>query len=161
MLWYMYERHCNLEPNYEMNFLMVMGALFFADLASWSVGGQYRLPSVRGVDASPAVKFFFLALQFNATAGLLFGLRRMAILFLPIFVMQITAFMGTLQRKNLIGHIGLFIYGLVLLNSFVVQWYEYNRVGGNINYSVRIVGFSAALLHLSPLPKVFRPIQSK
>jgi hypothetical protein len=43
----------------------------------------------------------------------------------------------------------------------VVQWYEYNRVGGNINYAVRIIRFGAALLRLSPLPKVFSPIQNK
>lgn len=162
ILWYTYERAYNLEPNYDVTFCIVMGTMLAVDLASWSFSPEHRSPTVRGVATFPVVKFIFSVALFNTTAALLYGLRRMTIPFLPLFVIQVTAFMGTLQRKNLIGYIGLGIFSLCVANGIRVQRFEFNRVGGDhVTCTVRIIGFAAALVRLSPLPDAFRPFQSK
>jgi hypothetical protein len=162
LLWYMYEQHYGLAPNYNFNYFIVMASTAASDLVTYSVAEKYRSNTVRGVSVlHPAAKFFISVMVIQATAGFLFGVRRMTIPFLTVFVLQITAFMGTLQRKNLIAHSGLFIFVALSIVTFSVQSYEYNRIGVHVNYSVRTLAAAVALLRLAPLPKLLAPIQSK
>jgi hypothetical protein len=56
------------------------------DVSSWSV--DYRSGSIRVCDTHPAVKFFFSLMQFGATGGCLYGLRRFSILSYTVFIVQ-------------------------------------------------------------------------
>lgn len=90
MTLYYYEQVNQIEtPLYDINFLIVMATLFAADVSSWSVGTN-RSGSIRELDTHPAVKFFFSFMQFGATSGCLYGLRRYSIMFYMAFIVQST-----------------------------------------------------------------------
>ena len=163
---YHLERQYNWEPNFNLNFIILMGGMLAADLASWSVGSQYQSRSVRDLDTHPAVKFFFSFIQFNTSAGVLYGLRRFSLHFLVIFVTQTTPFVATLRRKNLFtsNGAGAALYGFMLLLSAAIVQMDYYHAGGKTFVVVRTVGQLAALQRMTPLPDgphylfgVFRP----
>jgi hypothetical protein len=90
MTLYYYEQVNQINtPLYDVNFLIVMATLFAADVSSWSVGTN-RSGSIRELDTHPAVKFFFSFMQFGATSGCLYGLRRYSIMFYMAFIVQST-----------------------------------------------------------------------
>lgn len=162
MALYHIEKVYNLEPDYNLNFFIVIAFFMAVDIASWSVG-KFQSQSVRGVDGHPASKFFFSFMQFHATAGLLFGLRRFGLPFLMMFVVQTTPFMATLRRKNIFTTkwAGLFIYGAMLVFSGFVVRRDNLSAGPKILPFVRTIGQIAALQRMTPLPKVFSLIQNK
>jgi hypothetical protein len=162
MAWYLLERYFGWEPVYFANYAILMLVFFINDFASrYVIEPQYQSNSVRGLDMRPASKFFFSVLQFNGTANLLLGMRRLTIPFLILFPIQMTAFAGTLQRKNLIRYNGLLLYPIIVFNSIRVQFYEYSREPPQVHLALRILMIGCALLRLSKLPKVFHPIQTR
>lgn len=163
ILIYHIEREYNLAPNYDLNFAIVIGGMLAADLASWSVGSKYQSRSVRDLDSHPLAKFFFSFMQFNANAGLLFGLRRFTLPFLIIFVTQTTPFMATLRRKNIFmsNFGGAFIYGAMLFYSAVLTQMDYINASPRTFAVVRTLGQLAALQRMTPLPALLAPLQNK
>jgi hypothetical protein len=162
MAWYLIERYYQWEPNYFVNYLILMFNFFLIDMSSrYWIDPQYASNPVRGLDMRPAFKFIFSVLQFNGTTNILFGLRRLTIPFLILFPIQMTAFSGTLQRKNLIRYNGLVLYPIIIFNSIRVQFYEYSREPPQFHLALRIVMIGCALIRLSNLPPIFRPIQTK
>jgi len=128
------ELRYGLEPNYLLNAAIVLGTIAGADLGSEYVGGPVgssgRSNSIRDLDAGPATRFFFSAMQFQATMGCLLGIRRFSTQFLYVWIIQLNAFLMTLRRKNLAPHTLLVTtYGFMLTFGFVVASYEAHRVG--------------------------------
>jgi hypothetical protein len=158
---YWYEQEFNVPRNYDFNIAVVILAMVGADLCSASVGKEYRSNSVRDVDTHPALKYFFSVIQFFATAGYLIGFPFYTFPFLAIIVVQLTPFLATLRRKNLIGRVaGALAYALLLVSGYVISVY-YSP--GSLTL-IRITGcFSlvAATWRLMPLPSWARPIQNK
>jgi hypothetical protein len=149
---YHYEELQGLERNTDISLVLVLCTMAAADLCSFSVAEQYRSNSVREIDTHPAVKFFFSTMQFYATAAFLMGLRRYTMPFLVVMTVQLTPFLGTLRRKNLISaNFGAFMYGLFLVVSYVIS--AYFSPGGSLK-QIRLIGcigFSGCLIRLSPL----------
>lgn len=109
------EQRYQLAPAYEWNAIIVLGTLVAADVATWSVEETSRSSTIRDLDAPPAMQFFFSVMQFHATAGCLLGVRRYATQFVYVWIVQFTAFLMTLRRKNLAPHTPLvFTYGFML-----------------------------------------------
>jgi len=124
------ELQYGLEPNYYMNSAIVIGTLLAADAASAFVGEVGRSSTIRDLDAGAATRFFFSAMQFHATMGCLFGLRRFSTQFLYVWIIQFNAFLMTIRRKNLAPHGALVtVYGLMLIFGFCVASYEHLQVG--------------------------------
>jgi len=102
ILWlYHYERVHNIQdPLYTANFAIVMLTLLAADVSSWSVGQDNHSDSIRDLDAHPAVNFFFSFMQFGATSGCIYGLRRFSLVFYFTSILQFTPLLMTLRRKS-------------------------------------------------------------
>jgi len=110
-----------LAPNYHVNTAIVLGSIAAADLGSWSVGEQARSSTIRDLSAPPALRYFFSVMQFHASAGCLLGVRRFSTQFIYVWIVQFTAFLMTLRRKNLVPHTPLlYIYGVMLSFGFFV-----------------------------------------
>jgi hypothetical protein len=138
-----------------------------ADLASYSVSDKYQSRSVRDLDTHPAIKFFFSYMQFNAHAGILYGLRRCTLPFMIIFVTQITPFVATLYRKQIIHRdsvAGVILYAGFLLYGAAYVQLDYLHDGNKTFAIVRGLGQIAALQRMTPLPfsnPLSRLIQNK
>jgi len=102
-----------------VNPMIVLASMGMANVASRMVppsgstkpvGGG----TIRDLDAPPVVRFFFSYMQFHATAGCLVGLLRYSTQFYYVWIIQFTAFLLTLRRKNLASHTALVtLYGTV------------------------------------------------
>lgn len=115
------EQWLAVAPVYEWNAAIVIGTLIAADVATWSVGETSRSSTIRDLDAPPALQYFFSVMQFHATAGCLVGVRRFSTQFIYVWIIQFTAFLMTLRRKNLAPHNSLVrIYGAMLTFGFVI-----------------------------------------
>lgn len=163
ILLYHYERIYNWEPNYNLNYLIMIGGLLAADTASYSVSTKYQSRSVRDLDGHPATKFFFSFMQFTANAGMLYGLRRCTLPFLGIFVVQTTPFVGTLRRKMIFtsNFWGAFVYGFFLVFGAIFVTLDYIYDGPKTLWIVRSLGQIAALQRMTPLPSSFSMLQNK
>jgi len=115
------EQRYDLAPMYSANAAIVLGTMVAADVATWSVGEASRSSTIRDLDAPPAMQFFFSVMQFHATAGCLLGVRRFSTQFIYVWIIQFTAFLMTLRRKNLAPHKQLVTtYGAMLSFGFVI-----------------------------------------
>lgn len=163
ILLYYFERIYHWEPNYNMNFLIVMVGLLATDLASYSVTTKYQSRSVRDVETHPLNKFAISFIQFTATAGMLFGVRRHALPYSYICVVQITPFLGTLRRKQVLTSklLGAFLFGSVLLSSAIFVTLDYLNDDPKTIWIVRSLGQIAALQRMTPLPSSFSILQNK
>lgn len=161
---YHVERQRGWQPNYSLNYAILMACMAAADLSSWSVGAEHRSRSVRDLNgAHPALQFFFSFAQFQAGAGLLYGLRRCTLPYLVLVVVQTTPFVATLRRKNLFtsNGAGAGLYGGMLVLSAAIVQGDYLRAGGRTALVVRTVAQMAALQRTTPLPDSFRAVQNK
>ncbi|KAJ1459636.1 hypothetical protein M885DRAFT_510802 [Pelagophyceae sp. CCMP2097] len=114
------------EPKYAANAIIVLVTLAAADAGTWFVGPAGRSSTIRELDAPPVVRFFFSVMQFHATAGCLFGARRFSTQFYYVWIIQFTAFLLTLRRKNLVPHKPLVVlYGVMLSTGFAVSTYDH------------------------------------
>ena len=113
------------EPNYLLNFAIVLLTITAADLGSMAQGKPGtagRSSTIRDLDAGPAAHFFFSAMQFHATMGCMLGIRRYSTQFLYVFIIQFNAFLMTMRRKNLAPHTFLVTtYGLMLVFGYAVS----------------------------------------
>jgi hypothetical protein len=159
---YWYEEENDMPRWYDFNFFVVIASMVAADLCSASVGKENQSNSIRDIDTHPAVKYFFSVVQFFATSGYLMGWRRYSFPFLAVMIVQLTPFLGTLRRKNLIGrNLGTFLYGVFLVSSYVISMFY--APGGSLT-AIRTTGFFgliAATWRLMPLPSSVRILQNK
>ena len=125
-----YEQVHHLEPNYDLNFAIVMLTLVASSASSWGVGENHS-NSIRDLETHSAVKFFFSLMQFGMTAFCLLGQRRFSTQFVMVSFLQITPFLMTLRRKNLFGtNTTVASYGFELIFGWVVTAYEGARMAG-------------------------------
>jgi len=162
--WYEDTWQQNKSPNYELNLVVVLATMAFADLGSHYCGLEYHSKTIRQLDVHPAVKYFFSAMQFSATAACLYGVRRYSLQFLFCMIIQCNAFLMTLRRKNLAGHTLLIsLYGIMLATGFVLSAIELAPQG---IFPVLVIGSAACTVttvRLSPpfLPQWLRIVQNK
>ena len=105
LLWAWFETHVLVsgEPHYWVNTVIVMANFVAVDYGSSTV--KHPSQTIRHANAPAPLKFFFSMMQFWATANCLMGFRqRISMQFFAVFVMQITAFITTLRRKNIVQH---------------------------------------------------------
>jgi hypothetical protein len=165
MALYHFEQTFHLEqPLYEMNLVIVMLGLVAADYASYTQR-QFQSSTIRDLDTSESVKFFFSVAQFCGTTNILYGLRyRYSMHMLAVFVIQTNAFMMTVRRKNLAHQtILVTLYGISLTLSLLVCLYEYLRVDPKVLFTVMIAASISILQRMTPRelwPSPLQPIQS-
>ena len=112
-------------PMNALNALIVLAGAAGASAGSASVGTDNRSNSIRDLDGPAWFKFFFSWAQFIATTNCLIGQRRFSLQFVYVFVIQFTAFLMTLRRKNLAPHYPLVAtYGAILAFALGVALYE-------------------------------------
>jgi hypothetical protein len=151
----------SLEPNYAANYLIVIATIAAADLGSMSFG-KNQSGFARKLDVPNYVRYFFSIMQLYATSGCLFGMRRSAVQFLIVIIIQCNAFLMTIQRKNLAGHNTLVsIYSSALLLGIFVGRFELNIYGTSARLITSTIGSLAIMIRLGPLPPAFRIIQNK
>lgn len=156
ILLYHYEQTYHIPPNYNYNYIILMGGMLAADFVSYSVSTKYQSRSVRDLDTHPTVKFFFSFMQFQANAGMLLGLRRYTLPFAIIFVTQTTPFVATLRRKQVFNSNvgGAMMYGLFLIYPAIFVQLDYINEGHNTFYIIRTIANVAALQRMTPhIPK--------
>jgi len=131
LFWFERQQHNGLSSKeyWFVNPIIVFGALLMADIASRSCG-ENRSSTIQELDAPPSLRFFFSVMQFHATMGVLFGVRRFSTQFVYVWIIQFTAFLMTLRRKNLLPHGPLVkTYGIMLLFGLVVSTYDLRMFG--------------------------------
>jgi hypothetical protein len=97
---YWFEQQNHIEPNYNINLAIAMITMAAADYVTIKVGDKDRPNSVRDINMPAWLKLFLSTMQYNATTGVLFGLRCYTMPFFMLVVVQITPFIGTLRRKG-------------------------------------------------------------
>jgi hypothetical protein len=134
-----------------------------ADISSWSVGAAHCSRTIRDLDAPSGVKFFFSWMQLVATAGCLYGLRRCSLVFFMAFIIQLTPFLMTLRRKNLLSkNFIMTVYGIALVFLLVLNHYEYSTyaVNGLTSLGCQIfIASAGTLLRLGPRLPIVRHVQ--
>ncbi len=106
------------------NYFVVIGTILVGDIAS-NYWVQYPSNSIRDLKASPMIKYYFSVMQFLATGVSLVGIRRCSLHYYMVMVVQVTAFLMTLRRKNLVSHEkNVILYALLLAGGFAVGIYE-------------------------------------
>lgn len=128
MLIVWFESRYSVGPYYIANVFVVFATLKLASLGSESAPSGTKLDAggtIRDLDAPLNMRTFFSVLQFHATVGCLYGLRRYSTQFMYVWIIQFTAFLLTLRRKNLAPHMALVTtYGFMLMAGFVISTYE-------------------------------------
>jgi hypothetical protein len=147
---YWHESVFDIEPNYWLNGLVVLGSMAAADLASATC--KHQSSTIRALQAPNIVKYYFSVMQFCATATCLYGLRRFTVQFYFVMIIQCNAFLMTLRRKNLMLHqVGVVLYGIGLVLGLTLAIVEYDRAGGlDCVRSVTLVACSAAFWRMGP-----------
>ena len=138
-------------PVHGANVLVVFGTMLAADAAS-RLHRDAASNTIRDLSASPLMRLLFSTAQIHATAACLIGSRRFTVQFVMVFVVQLTAFMMTLRRKNIVSHrLWVGIYGSMLCGGFGLLAHEM-AVHSDPRHVVRGMGGAisslAALLRL-------------
>ena len=135
------------QPLYAANGAIVVATLLAADFGSWWVGPAGRSSTIQDLDAPPFMRFFFTVMQFHATAGCLLGVRRFSTQFAYVWIIQFTAFLMTLRRKNIAPHGPLVTtYGVMLTLGALVSLYDHATAGLFLAHN--ILAHSACMLRL-------------
>jgi len=141
------QRHGVEQPIFLANAAIVLATMGAADLGTWYVGPAGRSSTIQELDAPPFMRFFFSVMQFHATAGCLVGVRRFATQFFYVWIIQFTAFLMTLRRKNLVPHGPLVTtYGVMLASGFVISTIDHTLHGSWL--MVNALATAAAVLRL-------------
>jgi hypothetical protein len=135
---------------YSINLLIVLAACAAADYGS-HLQRQHQSPTIRGLQFSPAFKYVFSVLQFQATAHCLVGARRHTSQVVFAAIIQINAFLMTLQRKNVASpRFMICLYGLLLAMGGIVGHYDDFYYAHTVLVS-QTFGNVAALFRMGPL----------
>jgi len=159
LYWYE-ERYQNGEPNTRLDFVFVLGGLLAADLCSQSQG-NFRSKSIRDLDVPKAVKFLFSVAQFFGTGNAIFGMRRYTFHMLFVIIVQVNAFLMTLQRKNLGSQtVLLTFYGLFLLMGVYTCARDYYISDEKAFYASVALRHGAIVQRMAPWPDSVRTLVS-
>ena len=125
-----------------------MLTMLSADYASASV--KNRSDTIRGLQAPRGVQYFFSLMQFFGTSAALMGHRRLnSVIYYNLFVVQVTPFIMTLRRKNLVSHnFNVFLYGCMLVYGVNLG---FKAVLGDAGV-LRLMACLAALWRMGPFP---------
>lgn len=127
---YWAEKRFGFGPVYWLNPVIVILTLLMADGSTLLVGKDSASSTINDLHAPALVKFFFSVMQFHATTSCLAGPRRSSTQFLYVWIIQFTAFMMTLNRKHILGHLGfVYIYLVMLIFGFCVAAYDFSKFG--------------------------------
>jgi hypothetical protein len=158
---YYYEQYYKLPPNYNFNFAIAMLTLLMADVSSWSV--EHPSGTIRGLDIHPFVQFFFSLMQFGAHAACFYGIRRYSVWFYLAMIVQVSPFLMTLRRKNLVSKaFGVTMYGIGLVYAIGLVLYEYSfhaPYGLNSFLCQDLITIVATWLRLGPRLPLLRYVQ--
>ena len=153
------ELKLKLEPNYLLNAGIVLGTIAAADLGTWWVGPAGRSSTIQDLDAGPATRFFFSAMQFHASMGVMLGIRRFSTQFIYVWIIQFNAFLMTLRRKNMLPHeVGVTVYGFMLVFGFVVRAVPPDRATRHLPLPRAACARRAATPHAALLTLVTRHV---
>jgi len=124
------------------NVAIVFLAMLLADWSTAAVGDR-KSDSIRGWNTSVGYRFFFAVMQFQGTALILVGVRRFGVYFFHVIILQLTAFLLTIRRKNLVGHRSVaVVYAALLLLGTSVSLYDFVWTGrGDLVGSVGLVAY--------------------
>lgn len=115
-----YEQTFGSGPLYWASELIVFGNMAAVDIASAYQRGL-RSDTIRNLDTPRYIKYLFSSQQFLATSTFLFGPRCYSIHFMNALIIQITPFIMTLQRKNLVSpKFVMIVYGSLLIGAFLI-----------------------------------------
>jgi hypothetical protein len=148
------ESRYEVGPCYLANILVVLGTLKIASLGSESAPSGTHMKAgsgtIRDLDAPVYMRTFFSVLQFHATVRCLHGERRYSTQFMYVWIIQFTAFLFTLRRKNIAPHMALVsTYGLMLVSGFIVASYEIALSDGLQGFLItNAMGNGAAFLRM-------------
>mmetsp|Transcript_90742 Transcript_90742/g.142502 ORF Transcript_90742/g.142502 Transcript_90742/m.142502 type:complete len:356 (+) Transcript_90742:80-1147(+) len=122
LLWF--ETKFNSGPYYSISVAIVFATMAMADMVNHAYRDNHST-TVRDMDTSPFMKYFFSFSQIHGTTYCLVGLRRWTTQFVIVWVVQFTAFMMTLRRKNIFSHTTwVLIYATILSSGFAVSLYD-------------------------------------
>lgn len=157
-----YEKVNNLPPNYDWNLAIVLLAMCGSSLSSRSVGDNHS-DSIRDLETHPAVKFFFSTMQLGMTSHCLYGLRRFSFMFFMAAMLQVTPFLMTLRRKNLLSTpVGIAAYAVQLIFGWSMGEYEANfseNVPHHCSLTIGMLIDAAVLLRMGPRLPLLRIVQ--
>jgi hypothetical protein len=149
------EQKWNVEsPYYLVNLLIVLGACKSADIGS-AMQGEHASKTIRdvkvpGIFPESGMKFFMSALQILATTHCLIGTRRYTMHLFMTFIIQTTAFVLTLRRKNLTSNLWVgVLYGFFLVSGVVVSLVD-DQYSQEL-FMTGTIGHLAIILRLGPL----------
>lgn len=142
------------KPNYLINLLIVLGTCKAADIGS-AIQGEHASKTIRDVKVpeifpESAMKFLMSALQILGTTHCLVGTRRYTMHVLMVFIIQTTAFVLTLRRKNLTSNLWVgVLYGFFLLSGVAVSLID-DQYSQEL-FVTGTIGHLAVILRLGPL----------
>ena len=143
------EGRLGLDPMYPLNTLVVLLCFTASDYATYSVG-EAASKSIRDLNVPPFVQFAFSWIQFHGTFGCILALRRYSTLFVYVWIIQLNAFLMTIQRKNLLSSGPLQgIYGFMLAFGYSVVSYEMLHYGWPLFLAANAIANVAAILRMS------------
>ena len=143
------EGRLGLEPFYPANTLVTLLCFCASDYATYSVG-ETASKSIRDLDVPPYVQFAFSWIQFHGTFNCILGMRRYSTLFVYVFIIQLNAFLMTIQRKNVLGSGPLLgIYAFLLIFGYSVITTEQLRIGWPLFLASNAIANVAAILRMS------------
>jgi len=143
------EGRLGLDPMYPLNTLVVLLCFTASDYATFSVG-EAASRSIRDLNVPPVVQFAFSWIQFHGTFGCILALRRYSTLFVYVWIIQLNAFLMTVQRKNLLGSAPLqATYGFMLAFGYSVVSFEMLRLGWPLFLAANAIANVAAILRMS------------
>jgi hypothetical protein len=120
-----YTAHVHISVNVGLVFATLMAATkisnsFPSGASSHSTGG-----TIRDLEAPAWLKTFFSNMQFHLTAICLVGVSRFSLNFMSVWIIQFTAFLMTLRRKNLAPHHFIVaLYAAMLFTGFCVTTFD-------------------------------------
>jgi hypothetical protein len=122
LLWF--ELKYETGPYYSGSVAIIFATMAMADMVNYAHRDNHST-TVRDMDTSPTVKYFYSFSQIHGTTYCLVGLRRWTTQYVIIWVVQFTAFMMTLRRKNIFSHRAwIIIYAIILGSGFTVSLYD-------------------------------------
>lgn len=135
------EQHYSVGPynsvNIAVTFLTLAAAEYASKVAPSGTDMNAGGGTIREVEAPAPVRKFFSILQFHATSGCLICVRRFSTQFMYVWIIQFTAFLFTLRRKNIFPHgILMGTYAFMLVAGFVVATYEDLQAGTFLLHNV-------------------------
>ena len=144
------EAKLGLEPQYALNMALVIVCFMASDYASASVG-EHASKSIRDLPVPPVVQFAASWLQFHMTQQIILGVRRYSVMFVYVLIIQVNAFLMTVQRKNL-GSVGstMGCYFCMLVVGYYTVTSELVRAGGwPLFLASNALGNAAAVARMS------------